>query len=374
MDCDFVVIGAGMAGLSAAAELAAHGSVIVLEQEDQPAYHSTGRSAALFTLAYGNGVIRKLAACSRPFLDAPPQGFSDQPLLNKRHLLMVASSDQREAFDEALAESRDAGAEIRELDPKEATERVPVLRREAVERAFLSTETRDIDVHALQTGYVRLLRERGGRLACGEEVKALERANGGWAVRSQKNTIRAPVVVNAAGSWADVVAEMAGVQPVGLVPKRRTAILFDPPSELPTDTWPMVVAADESWYFKPDAGKILASPADETPSPPCDAQPEELDVAICVDRLERATRFDVRQITHRWAGLRTFATDKSPVCGFEAGTEGFFWLAGQGGYGIKTSPALAAVATALIVSGKLPEPVENKGVLEGDLAPGRLRS
>lgn len=371
MQLDFVVIGAGMAGLSAGAALAQHGKVIVLEREEQPAYHSTGRSAALFTLAYGSDVIRALATCSRPLFENPPDGFADHPLLTPRTLLMVATDDTVASFEQNLAQTRAAGGAVQEIATEEALALLPVLRAEAAARAFISTDTCDIDVHGLQTGFQRLLRARGGTLQTGAEVKGLIRRNGQWEVDTTAGAVRAPVVVNAAGAWADAVAEMAGARPLDLVPKRRTAILFEQPDHDITK-WPMAVASDEAWYFKPDAGSILASPADETPSPPCDAQAEELDVAICVDRIQTATQMQVRRITHRWAGLRTFASDRNPVCGFDPDREGFFWLAGQGGYGIKTAPGLAAITESLITEIEPPWTMKEADVSLVDLAPGRL--
>jgi len=224
---DFVVVGAGMAGLSAAAGLAAHGKVLVLEQEDQPAYHSTGRSAALFTLAYGSKVIRALARCSRPVFDNPPEDFDDHPLLVPRMLLMVSAADKHAFHKKGLEDTRAAGGDVREISTADALDLLPVLRPESAIHAFVSVDTYDIDVHALQTGFIRQLRARGGRIETNAGVVGLARTAGLWEAETRAGTFRAPIVVNAAGAWADAVAEMAGARPLGLVPKRRTAILFE---------------------------------------------------------------------------------------------------------------------------------------------------
>jgi len=224
---DFVVVGAGMAGLSAAAGLTAHGKVLVLEQEDQPAYHSTGRSAALFTLAYGSKVIRALARCSRPVFDNPPEDFDDHPLLVPRMLLMVSAADKHAFHKKGLEDTRAAGGDVREISTADALDLLPVLRPESAIHAFVSVDTYDIDVHALQTGFIRQLRARGGRIETNAGVVGLARTAGLWEAETRAGTFRAPIVVNAAGAWADAVAEMAGARPLGLVPKRRTAILFE---------------------------------------------------------------------------------------------------------------------------------------------------
>ena len=203
------------------------------------------------------------------------------------------------------------------------------------------------------------------------EAKGLERQGGVWRVDTPAGEFEAPVIVNAAGAWGDVVAARSGVAPVGLQPKRRTVILFDPPGGADISEWPLVIDADENWYFKPDAGKVLASPADENPSEPCDAQPAELDIAIVADAIERMTSMKVGQISHSWAGLRTFVQDKTPVVGFAPQAPGFFWLVGQGGYGIETSPAMGVAAASLIVEGRLPAAFPETGVTEADLSPER---
>jgi D-arginine dehydrogenase len=370
--CDFLVIGAGIAGASAAHELAALGTVILLEQESQPGYHATGRSAALFTEAYGNAVIRRLTSAGRAFFESPPEGFCEQPLLSRRGTLFIAREDQLGSLERTAAEIA-ASAPVRRLTPAEAVAMNPALERGYLAAALHEPAAEDIDVHGLLTGFLRGLRRRGGRVVTGACVGALAREGGTWVAQTPAGQYAAPVVVNAAGAWADAVAGLAGLRPLGLVPKRRSAFTFDPPEGMEIAAWPATIDIDEQFYFKPDAGRILGSPADETPSAPCDAQPEELDVAIGVDRIETATRLRVRRLASRWAGLRTFAPDKTPVAGFDPEAEGFFWLAGQGGYGIQTSPALARAAAGLIASGELPDDLRARGLDKAMLAPGRLR-
>ena len=359
---DIVVVGAGMAGASAAYELAAERRVVVLEQEDAPGFHSTGRSAALFSETYGNATVRALSRASRPFLTAPPDGFCDTPLLGPRGALFVASEAERGYLEAQAAEDPDA---FTWLSAAEVLARVPVLRPEAAIAGLYEAGAMDIEVAALHQGYLRGLRRRGGHVVTDAGVAALRRADGLWTANTRAGEFAAPIVVNAAGAWADRVAGLADLAPLGLAPKRRTVALIDGP-DLDFAGWPLVIEAGERWYFKPDAGRLLISPADETDTEPCDAQPEDLDVAIAVDRIQQATTLQVRRVTHRWAGLRIFAPDRTPVCGFDPRAEDFFWLAGQGGYGIQTAAALAQ-RTAQLVGGTL---IDDE--VERALSPARL--
>ena len=360
---DILVIGAGMAGASAAYELAAGRRVVVLEQEAAPGFHSTGRSAALFSETYGNATVRALSRASRPFLATPPDGFCETALLSPRGALFVAGEAERGHLEAQAAEDPDA---FDWLSAAEVLARVPVLRPEAAVAGLYEAGAMDIDVAALHQGFLRGLRQRGGDVVTDAGVAGLKRAAGLWTARTRTGDFAAPIVVNAAGAWADSVAALAGVGPLGLAPKRRTVALIDAPPDVDVSTWPLTIEAGESWYFKPDAGRLLISPADETDTEPCDAQPDDLDVAIAVDRIERATTLQVRRVSHRWAGLRTFAPDRTPVCGFDPRAEGFFWLAGQGGYGIQTAAALAQRA-ARIVGGSL-----TGDEVERALSPARL--
>ncbi len=347
INADFVVIGAGIAGASLAYELASHGRVIVLEIESQPGYHSTGRSAALFSEIYGNETVRALSRASREFFTSPPEGFVPHAILKPRGSLFIANEAQLEAFD-TLRRAPDVARHTRALSAEQALNLVPVLKREWLASAMLEEGSQDMDVHALHQGYLRGMKSRGAMLMCSSGVQSIAHAGGEWTIVAGGQQWFAPVVINAAGAWADDIASLAGVAPIGLEPRRRTALLIDPPENMAIDAWPMVLDVGDTFYFKPDAGRLLLSPADETPSPPGDAQPDELDVAIAVDRFEQATSIVVRQVKHRWAGLRSFVADRSPVIGFDPVAAGFCWLAGQGGYGIQTAPAAARLAAALI--------------------------
>ena len=371
--CDFLVVGGGIAGASAAYELAAGGRVVLLEREDRPGYHSSGRSAAQFIETYGNASVRALTRASRPFYEAPPEGFAVQPLLSPRPVLFVARADQRAALAAQIAEIGPQAATLEELDGPEAEALVPVLRPGYAAAAVLEPEASDIDVHALHQGYLAGFKRRGGALVLRAEVAGLDRQDGLWQVRAGDESYRAAVVVNAAGAWGDTLAALAGAAPVGLVPKRRTAVTFDPPAGVEPAPWPLVADVEERFYFKPEAGRILASPADETPSPPCDVQPEELDVAVVMDRLAQATTLAPRSLAHRWAGLRSFVADKSLVIGQDDRVEGFFWLVGQGGYGFQTAPAAARTAAGLLLEGVLPDDIAAEGVTAAELSPARLR-
>ncbi|WP_307832743.1 NAD(P)/FAD-dependent oxidoreductase [Azospirillum argentinense] len=380
---DFLIVGGGMAGASAAYELAAHGSVIVLERESQPGYHSTGRSAALYTQTYGHPVVRALTVASWDFYINPPDGFSEHPLLTPRGVLLIGRADQTAALDRDFAEGRRLTPTVERLDRAQTLARAPFLKADYVDGAVWEPAAMDMDVHAIHSGYLRGLKARGGRLVTDAGVTALERRDGLWIATTPAGDFAAPVLVNAAGAWADVLAGMAGVRPVGLVPKRRTAITFDPVFADPVSAdpadgaglagWPMTIDVDEQFYMKPESGRLLLSPADETPVEPCDVQPEEMDIAVAIDRMEQAVRFSVRRITHKWAGLRSFVADKVMVVGYDESADGFFWLAGQGGYGIQTAPAMGRTAAALATGHGLPPEVAALGVRAEDLAPARLR-
>jgi len=369
---DCIVIGAGIAGASVAAALAGEASVAVLEAEPHAGYHSTGRSAALYSALYGNPTIRALTRASLGYFLTPSQGMVKQALLRERHTLFLVGAGQEDLVPGFMAD-----ADVRErasaLTVDEVLTRVPVLQRERVAGALLDVTSADIDVDLLHQGFLRRVRATGAELQLGAGLQALERDGGGWLAHTAHGRYRAGVVINAAGAWADDVAALAGVAPVPLQPLRRTAVLIDLPDGVDATHWPAVVAIDESQYFKPDAGLLLISAADETPSPPCDAQPEELDVAIAVDRFETLTGQPVRRVRHRWAGLRVFSPDRSPVVGFEPSAPGFFWCAGQGGYGIQTSPALGRVAAVLALGRPLPQELADAGVSAQDLSVQRFR-
>ena len=368
---DVAVVGAGIAGASAAAELAASVRVILIERESQPGYHTTGRSAALFSQIYGPPVIRALSRASAALLYEPPAGFAADPILSPRDVLTIGRDDQRARLDAEFAELA-ARSTVRRVTRDDALALVPLLRPESAAAAFLEEGSADIDVHALHHGFLRRLRALGGRIETGCELTSLARDGGGWLLATRKGRFRADIVVNAAGAWADELGALAGAARIGLTPKRRTAMVVPAPDGIDAGGWPAVVDVDEDFYLKPDAGRLLISPADETPSPPCDAQPDELDVAICIDRIETAFDLKVGRIENKWAGLRSFVADKCPVVGFDPLAENFFWLAGQGGYGIQTSPAMARTAAALALGRGLPADIQDQGVEAAALSPARL--
>lgn len=372
---DFAVIGAGIAGASAAFRLAAHGSVVLLEAESQPGYHTTGRSAALYSERYRNPLIRGLAKASGNLLMNPPDGFTDTSLLTPRGLVIIGRPDQQAGLDGQFDAEQLAAGIARPISVDEACALSPALRPEPLSGAFLVPAAQDIDVNALHRGFLAGFARAGGRLVCDAPVQALSRKGGAWSIATRAGGFEAAVVVNAAGAWADEIAQLAGVAPIGLTPKRRTAMLLPAPANFDTSDWPIVINEADELYFKPDAGALLISPMDETPSAPCDAAPEELDVASAVARFEASTTAQVSRVTHRWAGLRTFAADGSFVVGFEPGESRFFWLAGQGGYGVQTAPALSRLAAGLIAT-RLGKPVANR-LSEWDFAsavdPARLR-
>lgn len=369
---DIAVIGGGIAGASLARAVANGNRVLLLERESQPGYHSSGRSAALFSETYGNAVVRALSIGSRDVFRAPPEDFAGFVLTRPRGAMHVGQPGQEAAI-RSLAEALAALVpSVREIGAADAVARFPVLHR--VGGAVFEPEALDLDTNGMLQGSLRGLRRRGGEVRTGAEVTALAPLpGGGWRIETTAGAVEAGIVVNAAGSWADAIAALAGVASVGLVPKRRTAFLFDAPGHA-VDGWPMVVDLDETFYIKPDAGKLLGSPADETPSPPCDAQPEEIDVAVAVDRIEHATTLQIRRLSHRWAGLRSFVADKTPVLGFDPEAPGFFWCAGQGGYGFQTAPAMARLGAALLRGDPVPEDLARLGVTAAALAPGRFRA
>jgi D-arginine dehydrogenase len=368
---DVIVLGAGMAGASIAAELAPHRRVLLLEREDQPGRHTTGRSAAMFFESYGNATVRGLTRASRAFLEQPPEGFAEVPLMSPRAALFVAGQEALPRL-HAMADAPDAAPTLRLLSPAQTLALVPILRPEAVAGGALDDSGCDMEVAAILQGYLRLARRGGAQVVLGGADLLLQRAGGLWTVDCRAGRFQAPVVVNATGAWADEVAREAGARPVGLQPMRRTAMTIPAPEGHDTRDWPMVIDVDETVYFKPDAGQMLLSPANEDAMPPCDVAPEELDIAIAVDRFETLTTHPVRRIAHRWAGLRSFVADRSPVAGWDGQAEGFFWLAGQGGYGIQMAPALARAAAAILLGQALPADIAAQGVTAQALSPNRL--
>lgn len=370
---DVVIVGAGIAGASLAFELAADHRVVLLEREDRPGYHSSGRSAAMLIASYGTGAVRALTSASRAFFEAPPDGFAEVPLLSARGYLYVAREDQLQRLDALEQEIRAHVPSLRRLNGAEVVAIAPLVDPAYPAAGLLEPEAMAIDDAALHQGYLRGFARRGGRLVTNAEVLEVEKIEPGaaWCLETRAGGFEAAVLVNAAGAWAEEIGSLAGVAPIGLQPKRRTAILLDPPEvdSVPAGTGPMVTDIGDAFYVKPEGAALMVSPADETPSPPTDAQPEELDVAITVERYERLTGRTVEKIGRRWAGLRSFVSDHSPVIGFDGGAPGFFWLVGQGGFGFMTAPGAAKLAAALI-DGRQPDDVADD--LIPALSPARL--
>ncbi|TXC65358.1 FAD-binding oxidoreductase [Piscinibacter aquaticus] len=349
-DTDVLIVGTGIAGASIAAFLAPTHRVVLLEAESQPGYHSTGRSAAMFMESYGTPTIRALTRASRAFFETPPEGFTAAPLLAPRGAMYVGTPAQREMLDTLADELAPHAPTVRRLSAAAAIERVPVLRSEEVAGAVLDPDATDLDVDALHQGFLRRAKAHGAQVMCDARVEAIAHENGLWRLRTARGEWRAPVVVNAAGAWADRPATLAGLAPIGLQPKRRAAFLFAPPAGAEIAAWPCVCGVDEAegWYFKPDAGVLLGSPANADPVEPHDVRPEELDIALGIARIEAMTTLAIRRPSHTWAGLRSFVPDGDLVAGFDPTASGFFWCAAQGGYGIQTAPAMGELCAAWI--------------------------
>jgi len=371
---DFLVIGGGIAAASVGHWLAPHGSVILLERESQPGYHSTGRSAALFMESYGTPQVRALTLASRAFFDHPPEGFSEHPLLSPRGALIVAEPGDEAHLEEWWDVLRATTPRAQRLDAAGACALVPVLRPERVAGAVFEPDAADMDVHAIHQGYLRGLKRAGGSVVCDAEVSALKREGDLWQVEAGGQLYEAPVVLNAAGAWADVIAQRAGLPPLGLQPRRRAAFIFAPPAGVDVHSWPMAIGAGEGWYVKPDAGMLLGSPANADPVEPHDVQPEELDIALAIHRIQEMTTLQIRRPTRTWAGLRSFVADGDLVGGFDPLAPGFFWVAAQGGYGIQTSAAMGEACAALARGLPIPERIAAFGLTESMLSPARLRA
>ena len=371
---DVVIAGAGMAGASLGWQLARDSRVLLLERESQPGYHSTGRSAAMFMESYGPPQVRALTRASRAFYARPPDGFAEHALLMRRGVFYVAWQGQEAQFDARFAELQATGTAVERIGAAEALRRVPVLQRDGLLGAIVEPDAMDIDVHALHQGFLRGVRAQGGEQWNDAEVVSATRDGAMWTLTlADGRSMRTPTLINATGAWADAVAQLAGARPLGLQAKRRSAFTFTPPQGTDIHRWPAVVAIDESWYFKPEAGLLLGSPANADPVVAHDVAPEEVDVALGIANIERDTTLSIRRPRHTWAGLRTFAPDGELVIGWDGERDGFFWLAAQGGYGIQTAAAAAELAAALLRNTAVPESLKREGVDAQAMAPSRLR-
>ena len=377
-DCDVLIIGAGIAGASLAWRLARAGlRVRVLEREAQPAFHSTGRSAAMFMESYGPPGVRALTRAGRDFYLHPLAGFADgAPLLHPRAALYVATDAQHAALQALHDELAASGTVLTVLDADQILRTVPVLRPGLFTQGLLDADGFDIDVHALLQGFLRGARAAGAVLSLGTEPRGAVRDGGRWRVAlSDGSEVTAGVVVDAAGAWVDEVAALFGAAPIGIEPRRRSAFTFAPPAGLQVSAWPLVADVDEGegWYFKPDAGQLLGSPANADATTPHDVQPEELDIALGIHRIQEATTLEIRRPSATWAGLRSFVRDGEIVIGFDDACPGFFWLAAQGGYGIQSAAGASLLAASLIEGAPLPDELRAHGVDSALLRPSRLR-
>lgn len=369
---DVAIVGGGIAGISLAHCLCPHRSVLVLEREAALGYHATGRSAAEFTRRFHTTLVGRLAMLSQDFLENPPEGFTEVELLKRRGNLLVASAEKRERLAEVFAAESAAAPGLVRMSVDEALARAPIINPDWVVDAFYDPDCWDVEVENLLQGFARSARSAGAQIVTGADLLTARREGGAWRLETTAGAFSAALLVNAAGAWVDAIATIAGLSPLGIQPLRRTAITVDLPVGVDAAALPEICEIDEVFYMKPDAGRLMVSPADATPSEPCDAQPEEIDVAYAAWYLEEATTVPVNHIAHRWAGLRTFAPDKAPVVGMSAKAEGFFWLAGQGGFGIQTSPALAELAAGLILAGTAPGRFDKAGVTAATMSPARL--
>ena len=371
---DVAVIGGGIAGTSVAAELSKDRRVLLLEMESQPGYHTTGRSAAVYAAVYGPSPIRALTRASRAFFASPSTSHFDTALFRPRPIMMIARQEQAFALDQTIAEvgvmtpvERINESAIRKLNP--------LVKTGYASAAMLDMSGEDIDVAALHQGYLRQFRYFGGDLRCNATVLGLTHTGRDWQINTAVGEFTVDTIVNAAGAWAEHIGGLAQAESIGLIPKRRTAAIVASPTELAPNTLaslPITIDIEEDFYLKPDAGRLLISPADETPSPACDAQPEDMDIALCVERIEQAFDLQVHRIESKWAGLRSFAVDKCPVVGYSTTAPAFFWLAGQGGYGIQTAPALARLAASQVLQRPVPEDIAAEGVDLSEIDPSRL--
>jgi len=371
---DAAVVGAGIAGASFAYTLTPHARVLLLERESQPGMHSTGRSAAMFMESYGPPQVRALTRASRAFYTRPPPGFAEVPILSPRGALYVARGDQHRALDTLMRELSATGKGIERVSAADCLRRVPVLREAGLLGGVFEADAMDIDVHALHQGYLSGFKQQGGTLWCDAEVTQGVASGGQWSIDlADGRRVRCRTLVNAAGAWADELAKRCGALPLYIQPKRRSAFTFPAPAGVDVRAWPTVADVEERWYFKPDAGQLLGSPANADPVPAHDVVPEELDIATGIAAIEAATTLTIRRPTRTWAGLRSFSPDGELVIGWDTTRTGLFWIAGQGGYGIQSASGAAQLATALWLGAQLPEALRAQGVQAHALEPARLQ-
>jgi D-arginine dehydrogenase len=321
---------------------------------------------------YGTAHTRALTRASRDFFLEPPANFCEHPILSPRGVLYVGQDGQADMLETACNAYQLQGLQFERLSAREAVERVPCLLEDRTIGAIFDPIASDMDVDGLHQGFLRGMRQHGASLLCDAALRSARHEQDSWTLQTASATLRAKVIVDAAGAWADPVAAACGVGRLGIQPMRRSAFLFPGPEDVDFSHWPTVVGADESYYFKPDAGAMLGSPANADPVPPQDAAPDEIDIATGIYRIEEATTLRIRRPSHVWAGLRSFAPDREFVIGWDAVAPGFFWLAGQGGYGIQTAAGASELAAALLLGRPVPQELTAHGVAASAVDPARF--
>ncbi len=373
---DTIVIGAGIAGLSAAARIAQHCDTVVLERESAPGYHSSGRSATFCHFGIGNGLVHRLTAISKEIFAAPPDN-DHPPLARRMAAFFIARDHEREALKRLTETTLSHSPDARQIAEEEISDIVPVLKigDDAFVGGLYDPDAYKLDSDAMLQTNVRALRDAGGALISNSPVTGIRSVGSNWIVDTPGESYQAQRIINAAGSWADDIAAMASVTPLRLTPLKRTIIAIRPPDGIDVSDWPFTKTVGDGFYMLPEgSGRLLACPMDETPSEPCDAQPDEETIALAAWQVEQATTMSIRRIDHKWSGLRTFAPDKSPVAGYAPDAPGFFWLAGQGGFGLQTSPGMAMAAESLALGLDWPDPLRAMGIDPAEMSPARLRS
>lgn len=368
---DVLVIGGGIAGVSLAYELAADRSVCILEMERALAMHTTGRSAATFIESLGGPQIRGLTKSSRPFYESPPEPFAG-PLVSPLPLLLIGRPGHSQTLRTMHAEISMLTPQLQIVDEQQIRQLNPLLRHGFAELALLEPDAMEIDTHAVHQGYVKGFRQRGGDVRTRVKLVSAVRRNGVWVVDSDGESYQAPVIVNAAGAWVDEVARAADARPIGIRPLLRTIFVVSAPEGLQSSGLPLTADVEETFYIKPEGPQLLCSPADETPMPPSDAKPDQLAIARGLDTINEATVLGARHVRSSWAGLRSFASDRQPVVGFDPQVEGFFWFAGQGGFGLQTAPALSRLGAAVLRGASAPVDILGMGVSAEQMSAGRF--
>ncbi|MBJ26981.1 MAG: FAD-dependent oxidoreductase [Alphaproteobacteria bacterium] len=368
LSVDVLVIGGGIAGASVAANLTSKTKVVVVEAEEHPGFHSTGRSVAVYAPMYGSKVIRDITAMSSPLFKKAEDELS-QAILSQRGFLFIAKKHQHQAMNN-LRKELSKLSNLTHMNIEEAQKLVPAIKSQYVSEALFDPDAKDIDVSTLHHYYINQLRACGGKILLSQRVKKIEQIGSHYEVVCDTVTIFCNKIVNAAGAWADEIGQLAGCKKLGLKPLRRTAFSFEPDNWDYKD-WPVVIDCEEEFYIKPETGSIIGSPADETEDIPRDVYAEEIDIAIGMDRITAALDFKVKSIQSSWAGLRTFTPDRDPVVGFDKKHKNFFWLAGQGGYGIQTAPYLGKLSSDLILGNTYSQTTEDSELITA-LSPNRF--